>query len=314
LPIIPSNVFQPTKEVQESQPKPPRQINYYFWEMLRSFALTIVFLVIAAFIGTFTSRILQLDAITFATLRDAILYKPLPSVHIFLAALVGGTACAIALYSRYPYTWERIPYFITGGLFLVGCDLILFNVSPQHLLDFTVNLYPYREALYAQGTAAFIMLLLAPFHRKLAPIYSSPLESRSPAFNTIYELGRLVIVTLLLNSFAAYWATFKLHPLRNEPIIGYLLLGFMDLPVSLPMIAAFIAGLAVASLFYWPPTYRETEFTWYFLTIRILIVLGCIIALGLIYQTLPDPIGFFKAIIAAAGAMFLAVPIQRVFS
>jgi hypothetical protein len=177
-----------------------------------------------------------------------------------------------------------------------------------------VNLYPYQEELYVQGFTALIMLLLTPIHRKLAPIYSSAPENQSSFLNTLYGLARLLFITLLLVFSATYWATFGLPPAQNQPVLTYLSFGIVDIPVSLPMTGAFVAGIAIALLVYFPPGFREITIARYFRVLRALLAVACVIVLVLMYQTFVDPTGFLKATIAASGAVLLAAPVQRVLS
>jgi hypothetical protein len=207
---------------------------------------------------------------------------------------------------------RRFTYIMAGIVTLVGLDLVLFNVTPQDLVNLSLDLYLYREILYAQGATAFIMLVLVPLHRILAPTTYLPRASHSPFVANLYGWTRLLFVSLLLNLFVVYLSTHGLPPSLNRPRLTDISLGSLSITFTLPMIGASIAGIAVASIAYWPPRFRQV--TRHFGTLRLLLVTLCVILLGLLYRATLNSEGFLIAIMTACVAMLAATPVQRALS
>jgi len=307
--------------------------------------------VIASFIGVFAYRISQLKFVTIEALMDTVFGEPLPPTRTFIGAFICGAVCMLAFYSRSrssaPRATEntketeekesedtieaeeketedtgeteepketkgvrRFTYFMAAIVILAGLDLVLFNVTPQDLVNLNLDLYPYRETLYGQGATAFIMLVLAPLHRILAPITPLPKASHSPFITNLYGWTRLLFVSLLLNLFVVHLSTRGLPPSLNKPSLADISLG--SLRITLPMIGAFVSGIAVASIAYWSPKFRQVKGL--FGTLRLLLVTLCVISLGLLYRGTFNSEGFLIAIMIACVAMLAATPVQRALS
>ena len=320
-----------------------RERTLYFSQVTRAILLAVYFLVIASFVGVFAYRISQLRFVTVEALMDAVFREPLPPTPTFIGASICGAACMLAFYSQSrsssPRATEntketeeketedtreteeiketkgtrRFTYIMAGIVTLLGLDLVLFNVTPQDLVNLSLDLYPYREILYAQGATAFIMMLvLVPLHRILAPITPLPKASHSPFITNLYGWTRLLFVSLLLNLFVVYLSTRGLPPSLNRPSLTDISLGSLHITLTLPMIGASISGIAVASIAYWPPKFRRV--TGHFGTLRLLLVTLCVISLGLLYRGTFNSEGFLISIMIACVAMLAATPVQQALS
>ncbi len=157
-----------------------------------------------------------------------------------------------------------------------------------------------------------MMLLFIPFHRGLAPIAPLPKVKHSQLFTNLYGLVRLLITSLLLNLFVTYLSTYKLPSGFNEPVFSTLSFGSFTVELTLPMLGAFVAGIAIASIFYWPPQCRQVK--WRFGFLRLLMVVLCVVACGLMYRSAETPLGLFNAVIVASVAMFVVTPVQYILS
>ena len=156
------------------------------------------------------------------------------------------------------------------------------------------------------------MLLLTPFHRILAPITPLPRVSHSKFVTNLYGWVRLLSASLLLNLSAVYLSTHGLPLSMNRPRLVEISLGFLSIPLTLPMIGAFISGIGVASIAYWPPRSRKVKL--HLGALRLLVVTLCVISVGLMYRTTTNPEGLLNAIIVACTTMLVATPVQRALS
>jgi hypothetical protein len=309
----------------------------HFAQVTRATLLAMFFLVIASFIGVFTCRISQVNSVGVEPVMDAIFRESLPPIRAFVGAFISGAVCALVFYSH-PHSSAsratentkeaddkketgdtketqgtgRFIYFIAGVVTVVALDLLLFNLTSQDLVNLNIDLYPYRETLYAQGATAFIVLLLAPLHRILAPIKPLPRASYSPFIMNLYGWTRLLLVSLLLNLFVVYLSTHGLPSSMNRPRLADISLGSFNIVLTLPMIGAFTSGVAVASILYWPPRFRYVR--WHFGVLRLLVATLCLMSVGLMYRNTANPEGFLNAIVIACVAMFVAIPVQRSLS
>ena len=311
-------------------------------QVTRAILLAVYFLVIASSIGVFGYRISQLKFVTVEALMDTVFREPLPPTRTFTGAFVCGAVCMLAFYSRSrssaPRATEntketeekesedtreteetketkgvrRSTYFMAGVVILAGLDLVLFNVTPQDLVNLNLDLYPYREILFAQGATAFIMLVLVPLHRILAPTTSLPRASHSPLITSLYGWTRLLFVSLLLDLFVVYLATRGLPPSLNKPRLTDITIDSLTITLTLPMIGAFVSGIAIASIAYWSPKFREVR--GHFGTLRLIVATLCVVSLGLMYRATSNSEGFLTAITIACAAMLAATPVQRALS
>jgi len=78
------------------------------------------------------------------------------------------------------------------------------------------------------------------------------------------------------------------------------------------MIGAFISGLAIASIFYWPPNYRKVK--WKLGILRLLVVVACIGGIGFLYRSAAIPDMFLNTIIVSSVTMFIMTPVQYALS
>ena len=346
LPIKPSIIVYVRDEAESVHIYRPitwRERTLNFSQVTRAILLAVYFLVIASFIGVFAYRISQLKFVTVEALMDTVFREPLPPTRTFIGAFICGAVCVLAFYSRSlsspsmatesaketedkkqtedtEETQEtketkgtrRFTYFMAGVVTLVGLDLVLFNVTPQDLVNLNLDLYPYREILFAQGATAFIMLVLAPLHRILAPITSLPRASHSPLITSLYGWTRLLFVSLLLDLFVVYLATRGLPPSLNKPRLTDITIDSLTITLTLPMIGAFVSGIAIASIAYWSPKFREVR--GHFGTLRLIVATLCVVSLGLMYRATSNSEGFLTAITIACAAMLAATPVQRALS
>ncbi len=312
---------------------------FYFAQLTRAIVVIIFLLVLAIFIGVFTDRISQLDPVTATIIMDAIFKQALPPINTFIGAVFSGIVFVLLFYKYSPTSKpagttqpssenqdssqtpppkikegkDPMARLLAGIVAIIAFDFLLFEFSPQNILNFNGDwLLPYREILYAQGTTLLMMLLFIPLHGGLAPITPLPKVNHSQLFTNLYGLIRLLIASLLLSLFVAYLSTYKLPSGFNEPVFSTLSFGSFTVELTLPMLGAFVAGIAIASIFYWPPKCRQVK--WRFGFLRLLVVVLCVVAFGLMYRSAETPLGLFNAVIVASVAMFILTPVQYAFS
>ncbi len=314
-------------------------------QLFRSSLLALFFIVIATCIGIFTYRILHLDHISLKAVMDAVFKESLPPVLTIIGASVSGVIFGLVFYSNphfinhektpnnnqhteseqkdnntkktndaqnAPVGSRRLTYLIAGVITMVAIDLVIFKIIPQDIKKFSINLTPYIETLYAQIATAFISLLLTTLHKRLAPVnIILPSQiTRSPFITNIYGLIRLVSITLLINLYVIYLSTYGLLQNMNTPVL--ISLDFLNFPLTIPMIGAFVSGIAIASIAYWPPKFRQMK--WHFGILRLMIVTLSILTLGFMYRSTTNPESLLNAIIIACVATFVATPVQRAVS
>ena len=321
IPIKPSTTVTEdgTKLNQVSLLEFLRQSIHYFAQVVRSVVVATFLLAIAVFIGVFAYRIAQLNPINAETVMDAIFKKSIPSIYVFAGALISGIIFASIFYSRSRSNASKnnerpwvITYFLAGVIIIFGLDIVFLKFSTQDLLSLNINLRPYNEILYAQGITALIVILLTPLHRKLASLTVSPIVSFPPFLIGMYGWIRFLFVSLLLNLSVMYLSTLGLPHSLNVPKLANISLGFMDITLTVPMLGAFVAGVAVASIAYWPPKFRQLKGR--FGTLRLLLVMLSLITIGFMYRLPVNTEWYLNTIMIACIAMFIATPVQRSLS
>jgi len=163
LPIKPSIVVQVRDSgelVYTHQRTTWRERVTHFAQKARAIVLGVFFIVMTTFVGVFAYRISQLEFLTAESLMDALFREPLPPTRVFVGAFIVGAVCALVFYShlhsgapeatKSTQTTEgavRFTHLMAGIVTIVGFDLMLFNFSPQDMVNFSINLYPYQETL-----------------------------------------------------------------------------------------------------------------------------------------------------------------------
>ena len=300
-----------------------RERSLYVGQMARAIILALFFTAVATLIGVFAYRISQLESITAEIVMDAVFKESLPRTRIFVGAFTVGVVCVFMFY-RHPYSTgsgetenirdsrraRRLTYLLAGIVTTIGINIVLFDFTPQEMVDLDIDLYPFRETLYAQGATALIVLLLTPLYKSLAPIKSLPKASHSSILTNLYGLARLLFVTLFLSLCVVYLSTRELPLSLNRPRLAEISLGFLTITLTLPMVGAFVSGIGVAAILYWPPKFRQVQ--WRLGILRLTVVTLCVISIGLMYRADVHSEWFLNIIMISCVAMLAATPLQRV--
>jgi hypothetical protein len=292
----------------------------YFVQVGRAIVLAIFLITIATFIGAFTYRLTQLQPIELETVMDVIFKQSPPPLLTFVSAFISGTIIASIFYtpsrlndSNTNERTGRFTHFLAGLIMIASLDILLFNVTAPDLVKLNINLRAYEEVLYAQGATTLLIILLIPLHKGLAPVTISPPKLNLPSYIIIlYGWMRFLFVSLLLNLFFVYLSTRGLPSRLNVPKLANISLELIEFALTLPMAGAFVAGLAIASILYWPP--KSRGLTSHFGILRLLLVILCIISIGFMYRMSTNSQGYIYAVIIAGVAMVVAAPVQRSLS
>lgn len=299
------------------------QLAQNYSQIVRSILLAVFFVAISAALGIFAYRLSLLREVTAQAVMDAVFKQALPNTLTIAGAFIAGSVSALVFYSRFntsgaigdeDTSGRRFTYLFAGLVIVMSLDLLLLNLGPQDLVRSRLSIAPSRvlEVLYAQGATALIVLLLTPAHRHLAPVAVLPQLSMSQRMRNVYGWARVLIVGLLLNVFCVHIATFKLSAALQGPQLGRIIFGSTVVILTSPIVGAFMCGLGVAALVYWPPKHRRV--TWNLGIVRLLLATVCAVTTGLLYRIPVEPEIYLVAVISTAVLMLAMTSVQRVLS
>lgn len=293
-----------------------KDIALYLFQAFWAILLALLLVVIAALIGSYTYRLIQLPVVSAKTVMDAIFRTALPNPFVVVSALTSGLIAGSVFYSRPRQTGRRSIYLLAGIILLLAFDFLLLNIYPPRLLlAAQAILTRYGEIFIAEGVTAIVLLLLIPLHRGLAPV--KPLSPRdSPQWlKNLYGWLRLFIASFLLIVASVYFALHWLPNSLNQPPLAELdqnrLPTFIS-HLSVPTAGAIAMAIIIAAIFYWPPQFRQVQ--WRLGIVRLLIVMIGVVAIGLLYRSPINPQSFLATLEFTSIITFVAIPIQRALS
>ena len=314
------------------------QFVHHIMRLLVLSLLALLFIVFATVIGTYTMRGVDVYIYNqntelvnvFKDLLDTVLRESAPREEVFGFAALSAGVMAYALFpstlqdrqgKTYPLRrWWRI----VGGLFLLASLSILFlkiNFFGQQRFEMTLsNVWDVpenREILLAQIGAGAAVFVLAFIFRSITR--NPPLPPKyPPLFTLIHGLVSLLrygavcyFVMRLAISNAALQLEMQVG--LNESILPVNFNQVTGLEANTVMIA--LATLAVATWLYHIPRYRLdfSRLKYLDTTVRIIIFLICIIAMGGMYSRVESDL-LLESVAMGAGWAAVLVPIQRAFS
>ena len=287
-------------------------------QVIRALVITLLLVFAATATAVHIPRLINQDGYTFQSVMDLIFRGRMPAVPLWSGALVAALSSALIFYvhdtsARGNGRPSGITRFAAGVLIVAWFDLAFYNILTLDVLNQYIELRAAPDLWIAQGVAFFIVVLLTPIYRKLAPITPLPVYSERSSWKAnLYGWGRLVVVTMLLVVASAYASIGILPQLENRPEVTTIGVGSIELSITLPFVGAALAALAVAALIFRSPPIRRV--THQLIAVRLLLFVVAGIALGLLYQDIATPDGYLNAIILGVSLALFSVPVQRTLS
>lgn len=326
LPITPSAIVYIDAEGQSYNIPAWQQNAQNMERSLRSAIVALLLIGISVLIGIFVYRITQLDLISPGTVMDTIFKSDLPDVFTIIGACIAGLITALVFYPKHS-RGDHVPLltrFLAGviGFFLIDALLVSIAVKSSG----KINSPLYLETIWAQGSTSLMVLTFAPIYKWKAPEAIPPRGFISPVLMNVYGWCRLLAISVAIVFIIAYLSASDEVMMLLETYVprDISLLHIFDakaisnppdrLPfgLSFPTAGALLAGLAVASIVYWVPKHRQLQGN--FILFRVILAVSCIIFVGLLYRTLPEPSSYLNTIIVAGLTALIATPLQYALS
>lgn len=263
-------------------------------------------------------RLIGLDNYTFQSIMDALVRGGQPTVPLWSGILIAGLASALVFYAKPPPSNAGghpagITRFVAGIMIVVGFNLVFFNILTLDVLNSYAEMRSVPNLWIAQCVSATIVLLFAPLYRKTTRTsLPSARPTWPPLAANLYGWARLVLVSIVLIPGNALVSARTLRLMQNQPVVTTIRLGPSEFAVTLPMLGAGLAALAVAALMYWPPPFRRVTYPLWL--VRLLVLFLAITAIGLLYREILAPIGYLNAMVLGTATAVLTVPVQRTLS
>ena len=265
-PKLPANLTRSASNIVREivQPFLQNWISYYS-QLFRALVLGCLFAMTAVTAGVYLPRIVFSQTITLPLILNAV-SRESPSEQIllitgWLAAILLCTAFFLMPNTNRPPDSRAVPSLLTkvAGIAaaIVAVDVWFFALTAQDVLEFSVRFMRVLSVLMTQTVTAWCILVLVPFHRRLAPITEYPMSLLTvnvPSFLTsVYGWMRFLLVSVLLNLTVVLLSLQVLPGQGLEPMLAMISAGPVHVPVTWPSFGATVAGILGAVLGYWPP-------------------------------------------------------------
>jgi hypothetical protein len=277
------------------------------------FALFLV--AIAAGIGAYFYRTLQLPFFSLQMVMDAILRTAPPPSAVVTGAIVSGLITGFVFYNRPRQRGRRFTYLLAGIVGLVAFNIWLLDISPSYFLFYIPEIInQYIELLYAQGIAAVVIVLLTPLHRVMVPIRLLSERSMPIWLNNLYGWLRLLASSVLVSISAVYFVTHWLSAEQQPKVSDFYETNLLSnlSGMSVVTAAAIASALTIAALLYWPPQFRQVK--WRLGFIRLLMVVIGTLVIGFLYRAPINPELILLTLQYTSIMLLLGIPIQRALS
>lgn len=278
--------------------------------LARAFLLAGILLAFATLLSVFAYRLTHPVPDDARMALTLLFQQRLPANLVFGVALLSGLAVVVAWYPRPAANQPRIDPLTRWLGVLVAMlliDLALFGPYVQPSLVQYWSTPFIQEALYAQLACVVLTLLLAPVHRRLAPLPSvTPLGSVLPFSHRGLSWLRLIATSLAIDCLAVF-------------IVSQYVGQFSQIVSSFPVlnslrllaVSAFLAGLAVSALAYWPPRFRQLPALG---AVRLLLFIASLALWIVVVRASSAAEAYFLAALLASTLIVVAVPLQRSLS
>lgn len=324
LPITPTGVVYVSRDGTATAPRTrtPSTTRLNLKKHLRTLlavgkSLTVgaVLVALAALLGGYVFRLLDLPELSPVNVMDAVFREPLPAVLVLQGALLAAGSAAWVFFPRHEKGSPSVMGITRFLGAIVGCLLLtallfLSNDARQSYLGLSTNYT--LETLVAQVATAAFVLLLTPIHRKSAAYTRGAVHIKVPTWaeGPLYWL-RFLVVSLGIVVFISFLMVASF----SESMDFRSLLTRSDLLNRNPLFSLFMTfiavGIGVGSLFFWPPRFRRLSGI---VLLRLLTLVGCLIAVGFAYRSTP-----YTEILLGGSAVvgvltFCSIPLQRSLS
>lgn len=299
---------------------------------LRSFLISVLFIIPITFIAAYTPTVVesatQTASLTPEIAISIILHSKEPDSNQFLVALFITFMAAYLVYPKKLYDYRgvisstrrlvRLLAFVVGVVLVLliaydirGSDILRNEL--QNRVDELVKLNNFEYAIVA--ISSFVLVIITGFLRRLldpAPIVISKYPSSFRVLVNFFGKIRYYVVWLSLIIVITILTEGDILRVWQSEWISLQNLDNVQISITNWAVVAFISSLGVALLLYWPPNHSPINA--HLGLFRLISLVICLAGLGWMYGLPFSTQPFLETCILAGSYTILLLPIQRALS